>query len=122
MTIEIVAGSYLKGSHLYEVGNELKSNNTPLTYTITNLYQDTYHHWADRVEMVDNNGLKYDFALYFVNENFYKEEDKTINRIENVKMNEMDINKFKVELENRFDNAHDHTEKYDYLEAVAHNL
>lgn len=37
-------------------------------------------------------------------------------------MNETTINKFKAELENRFNDAHDHTEKYDYLEAVKHTL
>lgn len=37
-------------------------------------------------------------------------------------MNEMDINKFKVEIKNRLDNAESHSEKYDYLEAIEHTL
>lgn len=37
-------------------------------------------------------------------------------------MNETKIGNFKMELENRFNEAHDHTEKYDYLEAVKHTL
>lgn len=37
-------------------------------------------------------------------------------------MNEMNISKFKTELENRLDKAESHTEKYDYLEAVKHTL
>lgn len=37
-------------------------------------------------------------------------------------MNEKHIEKFKKELESRFENVHDHTEKYDYMEAVEHTL
>lgn len=71
MAIEIANGSYSKGNSIYKVGDTLESKSTPLTYEVKNLYRDTYEHWCNQVELEDQNGLKYNFPLHFVNENFY---------------------------------------------------